>query len=420
MLHFQNTRIAFASKSNLQLRKSQLLFSLVAKSWVVRFSKRVINFFNAIRFPIGWFVKPTIFEIFCGGETIEESDQRIVELDKYHIGSILDYSVEGSHSDKNADKVVRVIIQTIEKARNNEAIPFAVFKVTGIASDKILERRSWHKEEMSSDEQEEWMKVVLRMEAIAKTAHEYNVPLFVDAEDYAFQPAIDELTWEMMTRFNREKAIVFNTIQAYRKDRFHYLKEMHALSKKEGVKYGVKLVRGAYMEKERERAIKGNYPSPIHETKKDTDQCFNDCLRYIVDHIEDFSLCNGTHNEESNYLLADLMKEKGIEKSDPRIYNAQLLGMSDHISYNLAHEGYNVAKYVPFGPVREVMPYLIRRAEENSSAKGQTGRELMLIKRELSERKQQHRSAIVEPNYTSENDPSIALKQHNQHFVEGE
>lgn len=417
MLHFQNTRIAFAAKSNFQLRKSQFLFSLVAKSWIVKLSKRIINFLNAVRFPIRWFVKPTIFDIFCGGETIQESDRRIAELDKYHIGSILDYSVEGSHSDKNADKVVHVIIQTIEKARNNDAIPFAVFKVTGIASDKILERRSWHKEELSDAEQEEWNNVVLRMEAIAKTAHDNDVPLFVDAEDYAFQPAIDELTWEMMTRFNLEKAIVFNTIQAYRKDRYHYLKEMLALSKKEGLKYGVKLVRGAYMEKERERALRGNYSSPIHETKKDTDQCFNDCLRYIVEHIEDFSLCNGTHNEESNYLLADLMKEKGIEKSDPRIYNAQLLGMSDHISYNLAYEGYNVAKYVPFGPVREVMPYLIRRAEENSSAKGQTGRELLLIKKELKERKQHH-NAFVEPEYSSQNNPSIAFKQHRHHFLE--
>lgn len=233
------------------------------------------------------------------------------------------------------------------------------------------------------------------MDLICKAAYENNVPLFVDAEDYAFQEAIDQLTWEMMLQYNKEKAIVFNTIQAYRKDRFMFLNNAHQKAKKAGIKYGVKLVRGAYMEKERERAEKMGYPSPIHDSKEETDACFNDCMRYIINHIDDFSLCNGTHNEESTMLLAELMEKNKLAKDDARIYHAQLLGMSDHISYNLSNEGYNVAKYVPFGPIKEMMPYLLRRAEENTSATGQTGRELSLINKELKERKQRKNRSVV-------------------------
>lgn len=391
MLNFENTEIAFSSKSNNDLRKSRFLFKLVARSWVVNIGKHVLNFLLAIRFPLRPFVKPTIFEVFCGGETIEECDHRIAKLHNYQIGSILDYSVEGSAEEEQLNKTANKIIQTIHKAEHTAAIPFAVFKVSGVASDRILERKSWHEEEFSVKEKSEWQRVEERIHEIAKNAYEKGVPLFFDAEDYAFQPAIDELAWSKMKLFNKERAIVYNTIQAYRHDRYEFLQEMHEKAKQEGIQYGVKLVRGAYMEKERERAEENDYPSPIHETKDDTDKCFNDCLRYIVKHIDEFELCSGTHNEESTYLLAELMKQYGIDNRDHRIYSAQLLGMSDHISYNLSHHGYNVAKYVPFGPVREMMPYLIRRAQENSSAQGQTGRELRLISHELKERKNDKR-----------------------------
>lgn len=407
MLNFENTEIAFSSKSNNDLRKSRFLFKLVARSWVVNIGKHVLNFLLAIRFPLRPFVKPTIFEVFCGGETIEECDHRIAKLDNYGIGSILDYSVEGSAEEEQLNKTAEMIIRTIEKAEHTKAIPFAVFKVSGIASDRILERKSWHDQEMGTKEKAEWSRVEERMHKIAKTAYEKDVPLFVDAEDYAFQPAIDDITWRMMKLFNKKKAIVYNTIQAYRRDRYEFLQSMHEKTHQEGITYGVKLVRGAYMEKERERAAENGYPSPIHKNKDATDKCFNNCLRYIVKHIKDFALCNGTHNEESTYLLTELMDQYGIDKNDKRIFSAQLLGMSDHISYNLAHEGYNVAKYVPFGPVREMMPYLIRRAQENSSAQGQTGRELGLIKHELKERKKDRRHGERE----SEMDNTLANKK---------
>lgn len=392
MLNFENTEIAFSSKSNKDLRKSRFLFKLVARSWVVNIGKHVLNFLLAIRFPLKPFVKPTIFEVFCGGETIEECDHRIAKLHNYKIGSILDYSVEGSAEEEQLNKTANKIIQTINKAEHTAAIPFAVFKVSGVASDSILERKSWHEDKLDDKEKKEWERVEERIHEIAKNAYDKGVPLFFDAEDYAFQPAIDELVWNKMKLFNKKRAIVYNTIQAYRHDRYDYLQKMHKSAQQEGVIYGVKLVRGAYMEKERERAEEGGYTSPIHETKDATDKCFNDCLRHIVKHIDDFELCNGTHNEESTYLLAELMDLYGINKDDNRIYSAQLLGMSDHISYNLSHNGYNVAKYVPFGPVHEMMPYLIRRAQENSSAQGQTSRELRLISHELKERKKDKRN----------------------------
>lgn len=391
MLNFENTQIAFSSKSNNDLRKTRFLLKLVARLWVVNIGKHVLNFLLAIRFPLRPFVKPTIFEVFCGGETIEECDHRIAKLDNYGIGSILDYSVEGSAEEEQLNKTADMIAKTIIKAEHTKAIPFAVFKVSGIASDRILERKSWHDQEMDTQEIAEWSRVEERMHKLAKLAYEKEVPLYVDAEDYAFQPAIDDLTWRMMKLYNKKRAIVFNTIQAYRHDRYEFLHAMHEKAHTEGIKYGVKLVRGAYMEKERDRAAEGGYASPIHKNKDATDKCFNDCLRYIVKHIKDFELCNGTHNEESTYLLVELMKKYDIDKHDTRIYSAQLMGMSDHISYNLAHEGYNVAKYVPFGPVREMMPYLIRRAQENSSAQGQTGRELKLINHELKQRRKHKR-----------------------------
>lgn len=257
---------------------------------------------------------------------------------------------------------------------------------------------------MSSEDQKEYKEVYERIDKICGYAYQKNIPIFIDAEDFSMQRAIDDFAWMMIQKYNKEKVIVFNTIQAYRVDRFDFLKDEHEKAVKKGVKYGVKLVLGAYMEKERERAEDQGYPSPIHENKEATDDCFNTCMNYIIDHLDDFSLCLGTHNEESTIMLTELMQEKNVAIDDNRIVFSQLLGMSDHISFNLSHAGYTVAKYVPFGPVRDVMPYLLRRARENSSVSGQTGRELELIRHEIKRRKKKVASKEGELAFENPND----------------
>lgn len=387
MLDFSNTHIAFASKSNKDLRRARFLFTMVSKPWLVKLGKFATQFALFVRLPINPIIKATIFKQFCGGETIQECDSTINELYKYGIGTILDYSVEGNDSPLSHDLTANEIIRTINRAQNDPSIPFAVFKVTGIARFSFLEKLNEGEAQLTEEEWEEYSYVMRRVENICIAAHTAQIPIFVDAEDYCIQNAIDKIVWKMMQKYNTEKTIIYNTIQAYRVDRLDYLKRIHKEAVKTSVYYGVKLVRGAYMEKERLRAEKGGYPSPIHPNKQATDDCYNECLRYIMKNLDDFSLCAGTHNEESSFLLAELIEKYKLEKDDHRIYFSQLLGMSDHISYNLSDGEYNVAKYVPFGPVRKVMPYLIRRAEENTSVAGQTGRELNLINEEIDKRK---------------------------------
>mgnify|MGYP005818929983 CR=1 FL=1 len=387
MLNLNNTKIAFDYKSTTQLQKARLMFKMVSRPWLVRIGKYLTRFALFIRFPLRPFVKPTIFSQFCGGETIDDCDETIKSIGDYNVGSILDYSVEGTEEPKAHNVTAENIMETINKAANDSNIPYAVFKVSGVSRDTFLEKINDKLDNLSEVDKKEYEEVMERIDKLCKRAFEVDVPIYIDAEDYSMQNAIDSFAWEMMLRYNKEKAVVFNTIQAYRVDRFKFLKSEHLRAKQAGIKYGVKLVRGAYMEKERERAEEHGYPSPIHVDKEATDKCFNQCLRYIVKNIEDFSLCLGTHNEKSTLILTELMKEKGISKNDSRIVFAQLLGMSDHITFNLSTNGYTAAKYVPFGPVRDVMPYLIRRAEENSSVSGQTFRELELIKHELRRRK---------------------------------
>lgn len=387
MINFNNTKIAFAHKSTFQLRKAKLLFRLVAINWIVKASKWATKIALFIRFPLGPFVKPTIFSQFCGGETIDECDETMSAIGTYNVGSILDYSVEGTEDPEGHEVTAKNIIATIDKALDNPHIPYAVFKITGVASDSFLERINDRLEHLSVADQKEYKTVYERIDKICGHAHENGVPIFIDAEDFSMQNTIDDFAWKMIQKYNQEKTIVFNTIQAYRVDRFDFLKKEHQRAIKAGINYGVKLVRGAYMEKERERALEHGYPSPIHKNKDATDQCFNECMHYVIDNLDDFALCLGTHNEESTLMLTKLMQEKKIAKDDNRIVFSQLLGMSDHITFNLSHEGYSVAKYVPFGPVREVMPYLLRRAQENSSVSGQTGRELELIQYEIKRRK---------------------------------
>ncbi|MBP5994385.1 MAG: proline dehydrogenase family protein [Crocinitomicaceae bacterium] len=386
MISFDNTEVAFSSKSNRDLKRAYWLFRIIASPSIVKFGKKATNLALNLRLPISAPIKATIFRQFCGGETIAECDRTIADLGKFGIGTILDYSVEGKTSDEDFDQTVDIIIQTIHRAANDPHIPFAVFKVTGIGRHDLIEKASTPGYTPSTVEQAEIDVIVSRIDLICQAAHEAGTSVFIDAEESWIQDAIDQWTFDMMLKYNKEKCIVFNTLQMYRHDRLAFLNDCISLAKENNVKYGIKLVRGAYMEKERARAIEKGYPSPIQATKADTDKDYNAALKVILDNRSMFSLCAGTHNEDSSELLMNFMQEAQIDPQSEQFYFAQLLGMSDHISYNVAHEKYHVAKYVPFGPVKEVLPYLLRRADENTSVAGQTGRELSLIMKELDRR----------------------------------
>jgi proline dehydrogenase len=387
MISFENTEIAFRSKSNKDLKRAYWLFKIIASPSIVRFGKIATNIALKLRLPIKSIVKATIFRQFCGGETISDCNSTISKLGEFKVGTILDYSVEGKTSDEDFDETVNIIIQTLLRGKEDKNIPFGVFKVTGIGRFDLIQKASSENTDLSTKEKEEISIIVNRIDRICKAAYDANVPVFIDAEESWIQDAIDKWAFEMMLKYNRESAIVFNTIQMYRHDRLVYLKSCLSMAKDNNVKYGVKLVRGAYMEKERLRASQIGYPSPIQPDKAASDRDYNLALEFIVCNVEHFALCAGTHNEHSSLYLTELLQKAGISTNDKRFYGAQLLGMSDHISYNLSEAGYNVAKYVPFGPVREVMPYLLRRADENTSVAGQTGRELSLIMKELKRRK---------------------------------
>jgi proline dehydrogenase len=389
MISFNNTEIAFKHKSNEDLKRAHFLFSVMASPFLVKSGKGLARFGLNIGLPIKGMIKATIFEQFCGGETIEECTSTIDTMWKNHVGTILDYSVEGKTSAEDFEYTTKEIIATIHKARGNPGIPFAVFKITGIARFSLLELTNTGIEGISESDLKEYQETVERVNRICKEAFEAYVPVFIDAEESWIQDVIDRITHEMMLKYNKEHAIVFNTVQMYRHDRLAFLKESIAWAKDQNIQYGVKLVRGAYMEKERKRAAENNYPSPIQPDKETCDTDYNHALEFLVkpEILTHMALCAGSHNEDSSAYLASLIESKGIDKSNKRIYFAQLLGMSDHISYTLASEGFNVAKYVPYGPVKEVIPYLFRRADENTSVKGQTGRELKLIKEEIKRRK---------------------------------
>ncbi len=385
-LSFENTEIAFQSKSTKQLNKSYLLFKLVSNNTLVKVSPFILKIAFALRLPIKGLIKQTIFEQFCGGESIDKCDRRIQSLAKYNIGTILDYSVEGKSSEDDFNRVTQETIRTILKAKEDDNIPFAVFKTSGLARLELLEKVNNSKMELNKEEKEEFKRVKERINSICTTAHKNNVRLFIDAEESWIQNAIDDIVVSMMRKYNSERAIVFNTLQMYRWDRFAYLKQSYADAENGNYFLGLKIVRGAYMEKERERAEKMGYPSPIQKDKASCDNDYNLALRFCINHIDKIALCAGTHNEQSSMLLTQLMAENNILKNDQRVYFSQLLGMSEHISFNLSKHEYNVAKYMPYGPVKDVLPYLIRRAEENTSIAGQTGRELSLIIKEKKRR----------------------------------
>ncbi|WP_299671240.1 proline dehydrogenase family protein [uncultured Polaribacter sp.] len=383
---FDNTEIALALKSDSELNRALFLFEMIKKAPLVKIGAAVTNFALKAKLPVKKLIRATVFDHFCGGIDEEDCQGIIKKMHTKNVHTVLDYSVEGKEEEKQFDETLQKIVTILEFAKKDEAIPFVVFKPTGFGRFKIYQKIT-KKDPLSEGEKVEWEAIKERFEKVCKTANTYNIPVLIDAEESWMQVAADALIEDMMEKYNTKDVIIFNTLQAYRWDRLDYLKNLHQRAKAKGFKIGMKLVRGAYMEKERERALKNNYKDPICKDKKTTDNLYNEVLNYILDNLEDIELFAGTHNEESSYLLMDIMKTKGISENDKRIWFGQLYGMSDNISYNLSELGYNVAKYLPFGPVKDVMPYLIRRAEENTSVAGQTSRELSIIKNERARRK---------------------------------
>ncbi|PRZ23462.1 proline dehydrogenase family protein [Flavobacterium granuli] len=383
---FNNTQVAFALKSDTELDRAYFLFKMIANQPLVRIGTAVTNFALKANLPVEGLIRATVFDHFCGG--VNENDCLTV-VDKMYtkgVSSVLDYSVEGKEEEDQFDAALKMTLKTIDFAQERQAIPFAVFKPTGLGRMDLYVKLG-EKQSLTASEQAEWDRVVARFDLICSEAHKKDVALLIDAEESWMQDAADDLVAEMMRKYNKEKAIVFNTLQMYRWDRLDYLKKLHEQAKEEGFFIGMKLVRGAYMEKENLKAEEKGLQSPICSTKEATDVNYDAAVLYMVEHLDKMAIFAGTHNELSTYYLMDLMEKNGIKANDQRIWFGQLYGMSDNISYNLAAYGYNVAKYLPFGPVKDVMPYLIRRAEENTSVAGQTNRELTLIKTERDRRK---------------------------------
>ena len=386
-ISFDDTAVAFASKSDGELRRMYALFAAMNNNSLVKTGGSLMKAALKWHLPgTKFLIKKSIFEQFCGGETIQECLPVIQELGRYNIGTILDYSVEGEGDDKSFDATTTELLATLDLAHRSRHIPFSVFKVTGVGDAAILEKIQAGKP-LTPAEKVSFEKTKKRINAICARAHQYGVRVFVDAEESWFQETIDQLAYEMMQRYNRESAIVWNTYQLYRHDRLDALRQAHDDAERGGYFLGGKLVRGAYMEKEARVATQKGIPNPINPTKQATDALYDDALRYCVEHLDRISVCAGTHNEASSLLLTQLLQEHNIRPEDTRVWLAQLYGMSDNLSYNLANAGYNTAKYVPYGPVEAVMPYLLRRADENTAIAGQTSREFLLIQKEIARRK---------------------------------
>ena len=403
LISFDNTEFAFEYKTEKQLKKARFLFSSMGRSWLVKLGTRITPWAIKAGLPIKGIIRSTIFAQFVGGETLEETAVVAKKLGEYNVKVILDYGVEGGDDgEQGFDHATEEFIRVINYAATQSNIPFMSIKVTGFARFTLLEKldtlmhaaegtlmKKYLKaiDDLSADEKEEWHRVRVRMMHICETAAKKNVGVLVDAEETWIQDPVDALTILMMDTFNKDKCAVFNTIQLYRHDRLTFLKASYTAAAERNFVLGAKLVRGAYMEKERKRAEEKNYPSPIQPDKESTDRDYDDALRFSIEHIDRISLIVASHNEYSNLLATQLLQEKGLSLSHPHIHWSQLYGMSDNITFNLAHAGCSVSKYLPFGPIKDVIPYLMRRAQENTSVKGQTGRELGLIKKELDRRK---------------------------------
>ena len=392
-ISFDNTENAFAYKSDKDLKGAKFLFNTMGYPWFVQVGTRLTPFIMRTGLPVHGIIRKTIFKQFVGGETLEETAAVGEILGKYGVDVILDYGVEGKDGEASFDHATDEFIRVINYAATQKNIPFISVKITGLARFKLLQtlneaprlRSGIHDHEAEINE---WDRVRERMYAICEVAAEKNIGVLVDAEESWIQAPIDRLTMEMMEIFNKDKVIVYNTLQLYRHDRLHFLTISQQIAKEKGFKLGMKLVRGAYMEKERARAAEKGYPSPIQPDKDSTDRDYNLALKYCIEHLEEIAIIVATHNEASCLYVVELLNEKGISHQHPHVHFSQLYGMSDNITFNLAKDGLRVSKYLPFGPIRDVIPYLMRRAQENSSVSGQTGRELGLIKKELLRRKQ--------------------------------
>ena len=383
---FNDTKIAFAEKSTAQLEKAKWMFTAIKYPSLTNVGINVLNFTIKNNFPLVTdLVKTTLFEQFCGGETREESMKVVDKMFKHHVGSIFDYAIEGKEEEAAFDTTCEEIKENIKFAIGNPAIPFVVFKPTGFGRLELYTKIS-EGVDLNSDEKDEWNRILHRYSVVCELAESKDVLLLVDAEESWIQEAVDGILQNLMQIYNTEKPRIWNTVQMYRTGRIDYLKEKVAHAKENNYFLGYKMVRGAYMEKERERAEEKNYPSPIHSNKEATDQHYNDGISFIFENLDRSSGYFGTHNEDSTALILNQMKEKNLENDYHQIHFGQLYGMSDNITYKLGSENYNASKYLPYGSIADVVPYLTRRAKENTSIKGQTGRELSLIESELKRR----------------------------------
>lgn len=397
-ISFENTETAFAYKSNSELKKARFLFSSMGKEWLVKLGLWITPWALKVGLPVKGIIRNTIFSQFVGGETLEETSSVATKLNKFNVQIILDYGVEGKEGEENYDSAMLQFIKVIEYAATQPNIPFMSVKMTGFARFGLLQKlddEGNYKDiiegkvainSLSEDEKQEWQRVVTRLDKICKTARDKNIGVLIDAEETWIQDPVDALTTMMMQKYNIEKAVVYNTAQLYRNDRLQFLKDTNQFARQNNYITGMKLVRGAYMEKERERALEKNYPSPINVDKVATDKEYNGALEFSLNPENNMYTVVGSHNEYSNLYATELMEKYGLPLDSKRVHFSQLYGMSDNITFNLAHAGCNVSKYLPFGPIKDVIPYLMRRAQENSSVSGQTGRELLLIKKELNRR----------------------------------
>ncbi|WP_339610229.1 proline dehydrogenase family protein [uncultured Planktosalinus sp.] len=383
---FENTEVAFSLKTDSELERAYFLFKMISSEPLVKIGTAATKFALNINLPVEGLIRSTVFDHFCGGVNEEDCMPVVEKMHQKGVCSVLDYSVEGKNLEMSFDIATDKVLRLTEFAENKEALPFSVFKPTGFGRFEVYRKVS-ENEPLTDIETIEWEKIIERFDKVCQKCSETGVSLLIDAEESWIQKSVDDLILEMMRKYNKDKVVIYNTIQCYRWDRLDYLNLVLKIASEEGFKLGFKIVRGAYLEKENNRAEEMGYKSPICPTKKATDDNFDSIMSFMFDHPDVMTVFIGTHNEESCYKAMELMKQKGIEKNDLRVWFGQLFGMSDHISFNLGLEGYNVSKYLPFGPVKDVMPYLIRRAEENTSVAGQTSRELNLIKREKERRK---------------------------------
>ncbi len=382
---FSDTKEAFSLKSNFELNRAYILFKIIGNSTFVKLSTALTNFALKFHLPVTPIIKVTAFDHFCGGVSEEDCVPVINKMFDKNVHSVLDFSTEGFDTEKEFDDCLRKKISIIEFAKNKKEIPFAVFKPTCLGSTDLFKKVSKF-ENLNDLENDSWNRVVQRFDQVCSKAHKENIKILIDAEEVEVQNAIDDLAIKMMRKYNLNSPIVYNTVQMYRKDRLIYLNEMISNQLNDGVIFGLKLVRGAYMEQERNLAVSMNIESPICDTKNDTDKNFNSGLDFVFNNFERISFVCASHNEDSILKVLAMMESKNLKSNDSNVWFGQLYGMSDNISFNLASKNFNIFKILPFGPVRNLMPYLIRRAEENTSVQGQTGRELQLILKEKNRR----------------------------------